>query len=155
MVKYILTLFILFSCASNTNKQLDQFQFVLKLMENNDHNILSLNYGKPTKTTKDKDGILEYYELNNKDQHTFQVLWDQRLKNIKSIQVFLWGNFDNYEYLKEKLGKYKWIESKKKLYPRDHYIGDIREVSIPEIKAGFEYQADAINRKILYVYFGR
>lgn len=155
MIKYTLVLFILFSCASNTKKQFDQFQFVLKLMENNEHKILASRYGEPTKTTRDKEGILEYYESTHKDQHTIQVLWDQQLKSIKSIQVFLWDKFDNYEYLKEKLGKYKWVENKKKLPLRSHYIGDIREVSIPEIKAGFEYQADTINRKILYVFFGR
>ena len=155
MVKYILTFFILFSCASNTSKQLDQFQFVLKLLEDNDHKMLISKYGKPTKITTDQQGILEYFELNNKGQHTFQVLWDQRQKKVKSVQIFLWDDFDNYEYLKQKLGKYKWIEKKKKLPKRNHYIGDIREVSIPEIQAGFEYQADAINRKIFYVYFGR
>lgn len=155
MVKYILALFILLSCASNTNKQLDQFQFVLKLLEANDHKMLVSRYGKPSETKTDKQGILEYYESPNKDQHTFQVLWDQQLKRVKSVQIFLWTEFDNYEYLKQKLGQYKWIETKKKLTAKNHYIGDIREVTIPEIKAGFEYQADATNRKILYVYFGK
>ena len=49
-----------YSCASRTNKQLDQFQFVLKLMENNEHKMLASKYGEPTKTTTDKEGILEY-----------------------------------------------------------------------------------------------
>ena len=155
MVKYILIVVILFSCASNTNKQLGQFQFVLTFLEANDHKMLISRYGEPSETKTDEQGILEYYELANTDQHTFQVLWDQQLKKVKSVQIFLWTDFDNYEYLKQKLGQYKWIEKKKKLTAKNHYIGDIREVSIPEIKAGFEYQADATNRKILYVYFGK
>lgn len=154
MVKYIFTLLILFSCASNTNKQLGQFQFILKLLKANDHKMLISRYGKPNETSTNEQSVLEFYEFPDKDQHTFQVLWDQQRKKVKSVQVFLWANFDNYEYLKQKFGQYKWIEKKKKLTTKNHYIGDIREVSIPEIKAGFEYQADATNRKILFVNFG-
>ena len=119
MIKYIPLLIILLSCTSTRTKELDQFQFVLKLLENNDHRMLISKYGEPTKTTSNQQGILEYFELNNKDQHTFQVLWDKQLKQVESVQVFLWGDFDNYEYLKQKFGKYKWIEKKKKLTTKD------------------------------------
>lgn len=154
MIKSILLLLVLCSCTSIPDKQLDQFHFSFKLLESSDKNMLKKRFGNFSRTKNDKDGILEYYEDENHNQHSFRIYWDIHHKKIKSIQVFLWNDFDNYEYLKKKLGKYNWIEKKKKLHNRDHYIGDIREVKIPEIRATFEYQADAPNRKILYVYFG-
>ena len=155
MMRCFLSLFLLVSCTniiSRPNLDGDEFDLILQAMKEKNPSIIHAKWGPPD-TIESFDQEMNEETYKSEPNHSpIYIRVNKKSGKILWIRLLFWKDFDNYAFLKEKFGNYKWTET-----PLESPMGDVVSepvhVTIPEIAVSFEYDNHLPQRRVMEVFF--
>ena len=155
-MRLLLVLIMAIACtrgARNPLGERDIFEKVFYLKRNQTIEDVQLIFGKPRTITQHESEphIDNYYFEKNDENPSVNVFFNRDSKKILSFAITFWGDFDGYEYLKERFKGYKWIETPIPSKLID-VVEEVRKVEIPEVGVTFEYDNQDPLRRPMWIF---
>ena len=133
-------------------EEVDPFNVISEVMKEKNFSTLKRIWGNPKSKRKLDEDFDEYSYAKAETHEALDVVVERTTEKIKSIQYFFNEDVDHYAFLKEKFGKYKWIEKPFGSQSSDVILEEVL-VTIPEAGISFDYDKLNPQRKSMGIYF--
>jgi hypothetical protein len=155
---HVLIIGILTSCTFSKNQEkrnLDVFDKIFEVRESQDLKTLESHFGKPQtiELSAGDPSFDDYYFPRTKESPPINVFVNRKTKEIYSIALTYWVDFDAYAFLKKRFKDYKWIETELPIRTDLDYAEELHKVEIPELGISFEYDNQDPLRRPMWIFF--